>query len=658
GPINSALSTAVAGTAGMSVSKVLVSNSDPDGSGSVTQGDVLTYKVTASNTGNVALSNVTVNDPLTAPNTTTCPNVPVGGTCVLSGTYTVTATDVSNGSISNVGRASSTQVPGPINSAAVNTPVVGVNAVLTVVSGDSQVLIGSTPSAPLVVQLKNASNAPVVGATINWTATNGTLASASSVTDATGQARNTVTAVSTGPVTVRASSALAISSVTFNLSTGLATVPDLTPEEQGVATAIDTACPALAGLASPTPQQADLLARCLELSAAASLNGGATADAVGELVAQSAEVQSNAAVTASVAQFENISLRLSALRSSSSTSSLGSNTSSLSGLSLAGPGGVLPLGSLMQALLGEADTKKPEVGASFSRWGFFATGTIGRGTADPRSTTPGYNYDINGLTAGVDYRQRDNWTNGVAAGFSRQTTNLAHDRGDVALTGWNVSTYSTWSFKNNLYLDGVVTWGRNQFDMNRRIDYTLPTPGGGTTSIHQIANGQPNGDLFSAALTLGGDFHKQEWNFSPYAQLISSRMGFDAYQEKLLAGAGSGLGLAVDARTINTLSSVLGAKVSWTQSVDWGVFIPTASFEWQHEYKSDLQAITARFANDPTQTAFSLVGVPLDDSFFRVGAGFSFVLPHGRSGFLLYEHMLGRQGMTQDNFGVGIRIEF
>ena len=242
--------------------------------------------------------------------------------------------------------------------------------------------------------------------------------------------------------------------------------------------------------------------------------------------------------------------------------------------------------------------------------------------------------------------------------MSRQTTNLEHNRGDVALTGWSISSYSTWSFKNNLYVDGVVTWGNNQFDMNRRIDYTLPVPGGGTTSIHQIANGQPNGDLFSAALTFGGDFHKQEWNFSPYLQVISSRMGFDAYQEKLQPGPGSGLGLSVDARTVTTLSSVLGTKVSWTHSVDWGVFIPTASFEWQHEYKSDLQAITARFANDPTQTSFSLTGVPLDNSFFRVGAGFSVVLAHGRSGFVLYEHMLGRSGMTQDNLGLGIRIEF
>ena len=63
----------------------------------------------------------------------------------------------------------------------------------------------------------------------------------------------------------------------------------------------------------------------------------------------------------------------------------------------------------------------------------------------------------------------------------------------------------------------VFPFGSNWFDMNRRIDYTLPVPGGGTTSIHQLAAGHPGGNLFSAAMTFGGDFYKQEWNLSPYA---------------------------------------------------------------------------------------------------------------------------------------------
>lgn len=531
---------------------------------------------------------------------------------------------------------------------------------LTVVSGNGQSLQGANPSQPLVVKLTNAGNAPVVGATITWTTNHGTLQFATTTTDNSGQSHNVVTAANyTNAVTVQASAPNASAPAVFNLNAGLSDIPGLTPPEKAIAGSLDEACPALEALTNPTPAQRDLLARCQDLYNAGGIDPGATATALGQLVTETAEVQSDAAVNAATAQFQNITLRLDALRSSSKSDSLASGVS-LSGLSVAAPGGAIPVGSLLDSLFhaAAASDDKKEAGAGFSRWGFFATGTIGSGGIDARSNTPAYHYDINGLTAGIDYRQRDNWISGVAVGYSRQNTNLQDDTGHVRMTGWSLSTYSTLSFHNNLYLDGVLTWGSNSFDLTRQIDYTLPTLSGGTTSIDQVATGRPGGNLFMAAVTFGGDFHKQAWNFSPYAQLISSHMGFDSYSETLLSGPGNGLGLAVDSRNLSTFSSVLGGKVSYTRSTSWGVFIPTASLEWQHEFNGDMNAITARFINDPTHTPFTLLGNTLENSFVRMGLGASFVLSQGRSGFVLYEHTFGQDGLHQDNLGVGIRIEF
>jgi uncharacterized protein with beta-barrel porin domain len=549
--------------------------------------------------------------------------------------------------------------------ASVTTLPASAAQLLTIVSGNGQVLNGAIASAAMVVQLKNASNAPVAGATVYWTATNGNLQAATSVTNGNGQAINTVSASASGAVVVHASTALASTPVTFTMSSALASLPNLTPAESAVAGALDQACAALEVKANLTPAQQDLLARCQNLQVASGIDQTATADALGQLVTETAAAQSNAAVTAATAQFQNITLRLNALRSSSNTDSLAAdNASSLNGLSFAGPGGVIPVASLMGALLGDGNTSvaDKQSGSGSSRWGFFATGTIGTGAADARSMSPAYNYDINGLTAGVDYRQRDNWVSGVAVGYSHQNTNLQNanlenDAGNILMNGWNVSTYSTWSFHNNLYVDGVLTWGNNSFDLSRQINYYLPGSGGGTT-INQIATAHPGGSLFSAALTFGGDFHKDAWSFSPYAQLISSRMDFDGYQESTLAGPGNGLGLTVDARTVNSFDSVLGTKISYANSTSWGVFIPTASLEWQHEFNSDEQAVTAHFTNDPLQTPFSVFGDPLQNSFIRFGLGASFVMSQGRSGFILYEHTFGQDGVRQDNLGFGIRIEF
>ncbi|MGN7920336.1 isopeptide-forming domain-containing fimbrial protein, partial [Lysobacter sp. 22409] len=106
-----------------------MTNADNDGSGTVTVGDVLTYTVTVTNTsasGN--LINVVVNDSKITPSTTTCASVAPGATCVLTGTYTVTAADVTAGSISNTATSTSTVCPAgstdPACTTTINTPVV------------------------------------------------------------------------------------------------------------------------------------------------------------------------------------------------------------------------------------------------------------------------------------------------------------------------------------------------------------------------------------------------------------------------------------------------------------------------------------------------------------------------------------------------------
>ncbi|WP_312315945.1 OmpA family protein [Stenotrophomonas sp.] len=74
-------------------------------------GTVITYAVTGTNTGNTTLTNVVISDPKLTPNTTTCGSVAPGGTCVLTGTYTVTQPDVDAGQVENIGNGISDTTP-------------------------------------------------------------------------------------------------------------------------------------------------------------------------------------------------------------------------------------------------------------------------------------------------------------------------------------------------------------------------------------------------------------------------------------------------------------------------------------------------------------------------------------------------------------------
>ncbi len=869
GAVTSSVSTPVSPgpVASMSNTKTLTGYDDNDSSGSITLNDVLHYSSSALNTGNVILNNVAVSDPKTIPNSASCASVAVGGTCVLQGNHTVTATDVNAGQIVNTSTATSattgaTQyistvttpvasttapslsiVSGDNQAGAVGTPgrlplvvqlldgngqpyydetvnwqvvsgpatlnaptsttdtngnaqigltygnsagaivirasygsssvdfhatalsyvititggngqsgppgsslpqdfvvqvslppgitskgpspnstqgisagsvsgvpvqwqilsgggslsqgastvtnasgqstnhytlgsapgpnqiqvtVAGGNnvtftansvipnptsATMTIVSGNNQTLGTGASSAPLIVELKYGSGNPVVGATINWTASNATLASSSSITGSNGRASNVAKVTSPGAASVSASSASpAAGPVAFNLNGGLANIAGLTPAQYQLALALDNACPALAALSNRTPGQQDLYQQCLALAAAGG-NPTQVQHALDELIASSAFLQSTAALQISATQFDNIKARIAALRS-------GTGGKHFGGLALNTPSGGFPLGSSLDALLSATDDKKPEVGADFDRWGFFASGTLGRGSARPGQVLAGYDFDTTGLTAGIDYRYSDSFIFGATIGYARFKSQLDGGNGHMNTSGYSLSGYSTLFRANSWYVDGVLTWGHNKYDITRRIVYTLTAPSG-TTTIDNRADASASGTNLAGSLTVGRDFQKGGWSIGPYFRGNLAKLSFDDYRETLPAGGpGSGLGLDVRSRDVNSASTVLGGKFTYASSQSWGVLMPHMQVEWEHEFKSDPYRLEARFLNDPTATPIVVHGDAIDSDFFRLGFGLSAIWAGGKSGFVYYEKTLGRAGITQDNIALGLRIEF
>lgn len=532
------------------------------------------------------------------------------------------------------------------------------NANLQVVSGNNQSLVPGTPSAPMVVLL-SANGIPLANVTVNWAASNATFASAAttttSMTDGAGHASITATVTNIGPAVVTASvTTPSASPVAFALNGGLSGISGLTPIEGQITGALDNGCAALAAMTTLTPAQRDLLNQCNALAGSAGSNPGQVVDAVDQLFSDTAFLETSAAMLISTAQFDNINARIAALRS-------GTGGDHFGGLAFNSPDGSLPIGSLGANAFGfgvaDKDDRK-EAGSDFDRWGFFLSGTFTHGSADPRQALPGYGFNTNGVTAGVDYRASDKLIYGVSAGYAKYDSSLDGNVGTMDTHGWSLSAYATFFQKNNWYVDGVFTWGSNSYDINRKIAYTLTGPGG-TTTVNQTATGNDSGNTMAAAVTLGRDFNKGPWSFGPYFRGMWTRVEFDGYQEVLDPNQpGSGLGLAVQTHPLKSTASVLGAKLNYASSQSWGVMMPHAEIEWQHEFQDNPDTITAHFLQDPTKTPITADGFPVDQDYFRLGLGVSFVFPRGKSGFIYYEKTLGRSGITQDSVALGLRVEF
>ncbi|MGH8029965.1 MAG: autotransporter outer membrane beta-barrel domain-containing protein, partial [Arenimonas sp.] len=493
---------------------------------------------------------------------------------------------------------------------------------LVLVSGDAQLAAaGATLPSPLVVHAQD-DGVDAVDVGIDWSLVTGTASiAASGPTDAAGLASASVTLGATpGAVSIRAERADDPTVfVVFTASTAkIQDIPGLTPEERDLAIVIDETCASLAALGSLSPPQQDFLARCQDLTNGSIIDPGAVRDALEELMPGGVLALTESAFVAAQAQFQNLKARIAALRS-------GTQGSSFQGLALNGPGGTVSLGGLAAALTANADdSPSGDVGGGFQRWGFFASGTIGRGEAEEGSTRPAYDYDINGLTVGLDYRHSDTFIFGGALGYTRQDSELRGGaEGEMDMSGWSVSGYATWYRDNSWYTDAVLTWGRNSFDLLRSITYTVPIPGGSSTII-QTARSQSDGDLLEGAFTFGRDFQAGGWSIGPYGRLLYTRLDFERIVDELEPGVGSGLGLSIDARSLTSVASEIGAKFTYAHSTDWGVVTPHLQVEWEHEFKDDLWTVQEAFAGAPAGGTFRTVGTGYADDFLNVGAAVAF----------------------------------
>lgn len=430
----------------------------------------------------------------------------------------------------------------------------------------------------------------------------------------------------------------------------VAEIPNLPDPAGEVAAVIDELCPDLPSN-STDPNVIDLRVNCLALIAASDGDPQGVTEALTELFSDVAVVQAEVQQVSTQAQYDNIKTRTESLRRGSSGVDLG-------GLALNFGGVSLPMGLVLQGLQAVED-KPQEAGSDFSRWGFFASGNIGRGKADAGTANTGYDFDIHGLTVGVDYRKSDRLVLGLALGYNRQGNDLRLGQGALDTQGWTITGYGTWYRDASWYSDFSISLGRNQFDMERAINYTLVTPGGGSTTINQVARASSNGRSFSLSANIGRDFNKGAWTFGPYLRTLYSSDRFDAMTEQLIAGQpGAGLALVINARESTALSSVLGGKLTRAHSTNWGVIVPHVELEWQHEFRTNPASLEAYFLFDPNRTPFIIAGEPIDKSFMRVGTGLSFLATKGRSGFIYYEKILGKQRISQDGIALGLRFEF
>jgi outer membrane autotransporter protein len=244
------------------------------------------------------------------------------------------------------------------------------------------------------------------------------------------------------------------------------------------------------------------------------------------------------------------------------------------------------------------------------------------GDQDEEDGFTGYDYFLRGATLGFDHRLMDNLMAGLSLGYSRSDIDLDQNQGSGDVKSFFGSLYGSY-FDKNLYIDAILSYGRNWYDNSRLI-----TIGG----ILRRATSDHDAHLFSGYLGGGYYFDFNPWAFGPYGSLQYIRLDEESFEEK---GAGA-ISLRVDDRQTDALVSELGVRLVRLIRGKCGNFIPEVSLGWSHDFDIDDHVVRASFAGSPG-ASFSIDGQDVERNGLVVGAGLTFIHKGGFSTSFRYK---------------------
>ncbi len=433
----------------------------------------------------------------------------------------------------------------------------------------------------------------------------------------------------------------------------LQNLPGLSEIQRPVATAIQSACGSLGtkGAANRTPDEEKLFVSCRKMVQTANalvpgntttgqslgLNNEQLREAVQAVGHEEVAIQGRSAVE--TAGSNAIGVRLFALRSGAR------------GFGTANAG---DYGAQKSARATRADRQTGGGAATepAGRLGGFLNLNYNSGGKSTTTREDGFDFDNQGVTAGMDYRLTDNLVAGVALSYAKTDATIVAALGSADSKSSAISAYGSW-YVNKFYVDGHLSYSRNDYDTTRNIVVASRSPT--VTGFNTTAVGSTNGKQVTAVMGAGYELNRGSLLISPYGRLGYLKLKIDAYRE---SEPNHGLALDVGSQSLQSLQSALGLKLAFTASTATGVIVPFVSAEWNHEFDNDTRSLTAKYTHDPFNNFFAIPTDTPDRDYYSLSAGVSALFRNGISAFVTLSAVEGLRNVKNRSILIGLRKEF
>jgi len=305
--------------------------------------------------------------------------------------------------------------------------------------------------------------------------------------------------------------------------------------------------------------------------------------------------------------------------------------------------------------------------ASFGPWGIFANveGEWFDQSRQAYANERGFDGKRYRGTLGADYRLDGGSHVGLMLSYEDYKSTFdkelpgtnftpTSDAGGVKSKTWAASLFASFQLSDSAWVDASAgyAWSDNDFRRNAIFQPSTRNPAF-TRDIRAV--GSADGKQYFLALGAGFDLGEGPWSFGPYLRGRYVKSDIDGYRESDLNN--TGLQLDVEKQKATSLTTVVGASASYAIGASWGVIVPQARLEFEHEFEDDARATITRFALDPNRLPFTVTSDRPDRNYFNGGVSLLFVLPNGVMPFVDYEALLGYSGFDRHRVTLGLRLE-
>ncbi|MYL85333.1 autotransporter domain-containing protein [Desulfovibrio aerotolerans] len=203
-----------------------------------------------------------------------------------------------------------------------------------------------------------------------------------------------------------------------------------------------------------------------------------------------------------------------------------------------------------------------------------------------RSEQTGYTANTGGLTGGLEFRPVSGLTLALAPAFMTQSVTLkSMGGGNGTVSDWSLALMGAYR-QNDWFVDGLFRLGYDTTTATRNIP---------VSNMNRSARAVWNSWNTTTSLGGGYDFHAGSVTMGPIASVEWSTLSQERYRETRAGG----LGLRVNARSDNSLTTTLGGRVFRKFKTSFGAVTPEVRAVWGSQWLNSPRTITASFCGSP-----------------------------------------------------------